>query len=66
VIIPDNRVTNLQPLILAAICEITGNRKYETTSYWQVVVSMFDTEIRQYVKTGATGSITFLLACKKH
>jgi hypothetical protein len=33
------------------------------TSYWQVVVSMFDKETTQYFWIGATGSVDFLLYC---
>jgi len=67
-IIPDNKVTHSFATINVSsyLWDYRPTESMTLTSYWQVVVSMFDTEIRQYVKTGATGSIAFLLACKKH
>lgn len=38
------------------------DRNYPT-SYWQVVVSIFDMETTPYLCSGATGSKDFLLAC---
>jgi hypothetical protein len=38
-------------------------RNQYITSYWQVVVSMFDKETTQYFWIGATGSVDFLLDC---